>query len=443
MSKLNLELKKNVDQILGFLNKGLLYDALNKIETLREKNPKNYLLINLNGIILNKLKRYDESVQCFEESVNINPNNSDAYNNLGTTLGSIGKFKYALECFQKASKLNPQNNIYLNNIGNLYKDMGDFENAISFFIKAINNDKKNLNSKHNLIKTLTFINPKKNKENFFIKANKLLQSYKTEFNKNKTITNDKIKKVFNDCLNLVDDLIDDTQYGYSHIYRLHREDMKCDRHHKIFKETKIIPENCFSCYKVQANPRNVIDLIKLYFVFDMLRLKNNNNRKTFCETRPYVKSTYVGNIYCYNYEEAKNVKEQLVKLYTVYIDKSYKIWIKRGCSEFGLEYEDYKEVDASSENFMKFDSKWKKKEDDADKNILIRDKISKRLSLNHLTGITLHDILSIKNWLFYAKKIGDNSYKEIYNKKLVSVFMEKILSEQISSRIKNLQEIKP
>ena len=74
---------------------------------------------------------------------------------------------------------------------------------------------------------------------------------------------------------------------------------------------------------------------------------------------------------------------------------------------------------------------------------MIRDKISKRLSLNHLTGITLHDILSIKNWLFYAKKIGDNSYKEIYNKKLVSVFMEKILSEQISSRIKNLQEIKP
>ena len=57
--------------------------------------------------------------------------------------------------------------------------------------------------------------------------------------------------------------------------------LNCERHHKVFNAFKVIPKNCFGCYKVQANPKNVVDLIKLYLIFDRFDLKNNNNRKTF------------------------------------------------------------------------------------------------------------------------------------------------------------------
>ena len=46
----------------------------------------------------------------------------------------------------------------------------------------------------------------------------------------------------------------------------HHEVAHCERHHKVFNDFKIIPENCFGCFKVQANPKNVIDLIKLYLI---------------------------------------------------------------------------------------------------------------------------------------------------------------------------------
>ena len=35
----------------------------------------------------------------------------------------------------------------------------------------------------------------------------------------------------------------------------------------------IIPENCFGCFKVQIQPKNIIDFLKLYLVFDNLKLK--------------------------------------------------------------------------------------------------------------------------------------------------------------------------
>ena len=39
----------------------------------------------------------------------------------------------------------------------------------------------------------------------------------------------------------------------------------------IFKEHGIIPEFCFSCFKVQVEPNSVIDLIKLFVVFDYFK----------------------------------------------------------------------------------------------------------------------------------------------------------------------------
>ena len=51
-----------------------------------------------------------------------------------------------------------------------------------------------------------------------------------------------------------------------------------------------------------------------------------------------------------------------------------------------------------------------------------------------MRGINLADVLIIKNWINYAKLIGDNSYKKIYNKELNNNFINNLLRNQLSFR---------
>ena len=45
------------------------------------------------------------------------------------------------------------------------------------------------------------------------------------------------------------------------------EKYDCKRHFEVFNTFGVIPKNCFSCYKVQIQPNNVLELIKVYFYF--------------------------------------------------------------------------------------------------------------------------------------------------------------------------------
>ena len=86
---------------------------------------------------------------------------------------------------------------------------------------------------------------------------------------------------------------------------------------------------------------------------------------------------------------------------------------------------------------MKYNENWKEKEKIIDNKIPERDKISKRFSKKHITGINLHDVLSIRNWLVYAKKINDESYKKIYSDNLNSSYIDQSLSNQLKIRMDN------
>ena len=55
-----------------------------------------------------------------------------------------------------------------------------------------------------------------------------------------------------------------------------KEYLQCERAFDIFQNYSVMPEYCFSCYKVQIDLKNVIDMIKLQFLFDMLYFDNEN-----------------------------------------------------------------------------------------------------------------------------------------------------------------------
>ena len=78
-----------------------------------------------------------------------------------------------------------------------------------------------------------------------------------------------------------------------------------------------------------------------------------------------------------------------------------------------------------------------KKENIIDNLEPLRSKLDKKILVESIKGINLSDILIMKNWLAYANKIGDESYKEIYPNKIENVYINELLRDQLIFRKSN------
>ena len=103
----------------------------------------------------------------------------------------------------------------------------------------------------------------------------------------------------------------------------------------MFENFNTIAKYCFGCFKVQIDPKNIIDLIKLFLVFDRLKLPNSKNiKKCLIEMRPDISGSYKGLVYCFSLKEAEEVKIILTEILTKVISKTIKIKIRRGYRKF-------------------------------------------------------------------------------------------------------------
>ena len=87
---------------------------------------------------------------------------------------------------------------------------------------------------------------------------------------------------------------------------------------------------------------------------------------------------------------------------------------------------------------MKYNKDWIDKEKLIDMKEPTRLEADKKILGTYLRGVNLSDILIISNWINYANTIGDYSYKKIYDKKIKTNFMNKILEKQLKFRKENL-----
>ena len=159
----------------------------------------------------------------------------------------------------------------------------------------------------------------------------------------------------------------------------------------------IIPKYCFSCYKVQVNLSNVVDLIKLYFAFDNLNLKNNNTRKCIVETRDKIKGNYKGYLYCEDVSDAETVK----KIVEDKKDNLINLFSKR-IVEFTIEKEILPIPDVLSKYIKK-----------QNQNKLILEYDKKEININEMIKL-----LSDNNILFTELKTYDEDLESIFLKLL-------------------------
>ena len=391
MSNKHLSVQEKVNKLASLYEKDLLKEALIEAKSLSNQYPNVSVIYNIYGMINNVLGNWDQSVICFSKAIKLNPTYEDAHYNLGISLDSLGRLEEAILSYTKAIELKP--------------------NYPKFY--------------EGLIRILTFYNPEKPNLNPCVIANKLLQTINYSYDSNKQISDDDVVTFFQRCNNVILENINYLNVNETEIFRSFTIDLKCDRHFQVFNTFNAIPEYCFGCYKVQVEPRNVMELFKLHFVFDKLNLKNNNPRKCMLEMRPKVPGAYKGYIYCFSLSEANEIQNQLTTILNKKISENISITVKRGCSEYGIAYPQYKKINQNDGQLMKYNEEWRSKEKFIDDKLAKRDQSKHRVLRKNLPGATVCDILIMSNWIVYAKIIGDLSYKKIIKEISISPVIEK------------------
>jgi len=291
-------------------------------------------------------------------------------------------------------------------MGNALKDKGDSEAAIDRYKQALKIKPDHPSAQLNLAALLTSYTPEKEDLNLIMTINEAIRKIDIKGNTSNIIPDSQVVDLFSKSLGYI------TSYGLelrtelSQTYRRNSVDLNCVRHMSIFNEHNIIPEFCFGCYKVQVEPRSLIELIKLYLVFDQLELDENNTRKCMVEFRTEISGFYKGLIYCSGLAQAKKIANLLDTIVKRSIGTGLSPKVKRGCSEYPSSFPDYKEINNAGPQLMNYNENWKVIEDGHDRKKPIPPKINIRPSLS---GLNLNDVLVIRKWIDYARGIGDPS----------------------------------
>ena len=369
---LSQEIIKEVERIKSFEKDGEYIKALEISQSLAESTKDNFFLQNLNGYILFKLNNFELSKKYLSKSIELNKNFATSYYLMGL--------------------INRQHN--------------KFEDALGNFIKAISLNNSLNDAHYNIIKILSSFDPKKNLDNPYVFTNSLLKKINFEYKDNLFIEKSKVVNFLKNSIDILKNNLTYVDYPHMQIYRHNSFNLNCDRHFKVFNSYNVIPEFCFDCFKIVVEVKSMLDLIKLYFVFDNLYVGLNNNRKVMVEQRPNVSGIYKGFIYSKNLKELDQIANNLQKTIKKNVGDNFSITTKRGCTEFSQKYPKYKEI--KKNNMMAFEKEWSEKEKIIDNKIY--NNKSETLFINkYLSGPRLNDILIIRNWLKFAKVNNDKS----------------------------------
>tara|TARA_B100000035_G_C21024364_1_gene565491 strand:+ start:153 stop:1430 length:1278 start_codon:yes stop_codon:yes gene_type:complete len=414
----NFKISENIREIIRDIDNRKFNEVLIKIELLLKNYP------NLN------ILDWENEINTYEKSLDKKLEKFKIYINVGVILFKLGKITESITAFEKSIKSNPNFSLAYNNLAVSFLELGMFQEASKYFALALKFNKDDLSAQKHLINIFNLVSPKNHEENNLINLNFKIKNIVNDLNISNYFLTKNIKKILGECKNLIANSKENIIFNETQIFRKNSENLNCFRHFKVFNEFNIIPKYCFECYKIQINLFTIIDLIKLYFIFDLMYLKNNNLRKCMVETRNQISGNYKGYIYCTGLDEANKLSKIINEEMNKNNLNDFKISLKHGCSEFYESYPEFKNID----NKMNYKEEWLVKEKLIDERTPIRMEKDKKIWGNYVKGLNLSDILIIFNWINYAQLIGDLSYKKIFEKEIKPNFLNKILENQLEFR---------
>ena len=412
---MNVKLTKKqlIAQAFIFHEQGKISDASKYYQYFINQGFKDHRIFSNYGLILTNAGNLKKAESYFRKAIELKPDFAVGYHSLGIVLANLGKLQEAELSISKAIKFKPDFADAYSNLGGIFVKLGKLQKAELFLQKANELDPKSKFIENNLISFLTIHQPKKISSNPLYVINQEFKDLIDLGEGDHIITNQEAIKIYSDGLKIYKKYNLTLETPNSQIYKRNEINLNCKRHMGIFKQHKIIPEFCFGCYKVQVEVESIIELIKLFLVFNKLDLDHNNTRKCMVELRNNVSGFYKGLIYCSGLDEALEISKKLnVKIQqNIRIDLKSKV--KRGCSEYALEFPDYKNLNISGDQPMKYKESWRNIENIIDKGNKDWGKSNKSIE-----GFNLKNFLIMRNWIAYAQMIGDLSVNKITQERI-------------------------
>ena len=411
-------------------------EAIKNYENIIKIDPSIVFAYHNLGLIYVETENIDLAKKNFLLAIKINPLFIYSYINLGILFQNEGQKEKAIECFEKIIEIDPKNISGYNNLGLVNASLGKYKKAIKNYLKTLSIDSSNIIAIKSIIFLLTY--HVSDNDHPIINANNELRLLKQDHKLINLLMTENLSLILKrsiEILNKISIDINKLNFTETQSYRRNPLDLNCDYHHKVFNHIIIIPKFCFSCFKVQIEPENVIDLIRLFFIFDDLNLPKNNQRKCMIEFRNQVAGLYKGMIYCSSLEEAKKILEELRPI--LQRNLKFKASIKRGCSEFYNSFPSYNIIESDKKNYMTYNQDWEKIEE----NLKIKKNFNTIKLNNSIPGLSISDVLIIIQWLNYAKIVGDPTIKELDLNFFNSKFIENKLSNQVEFRKKEFINI--
>ena len=409
------------------------YDrALELLNTISNKESNLDLVNRIRASVYLYKKDWEKSLLYYQKIDN--KNNFNISNNMGVAFYKLGKFVEASAMFKEAISFNNKYIPAYENLSLTQKLLGNYELSINCILQGLKLMPNNNKIKNYLIDILNYFEPL-NEENYIINIDKKIRKLDS-LNKKKLINDETIKDILNQSEKILKKSNVNFNFNETQIFRRNKVDLNCKRHLDIFTTHKIIPKFCFSCFKVQITLDNILDLIKLYFYFNNVNLRNNNIRKCVVELRKKVDGNYKGYIFSDSLQDAKEIEEKLkneLQNEKIYLNK---IEIKRGCTEYYDEFELYKDINQNVYNII-YKEDWTNIEKRFDEKHFISKINDEKVYNNTLNKFNLTDFLIIKNWLLYAKIIDDDSYKKIIKFDINDKNFDQFQKEQIKLRKKH------
>ena len=244
------------------------------------------------GNVFKDQKRLEEAEVSYRQAIALKPEYAEAHSNLGGTLQELGKLKEAEASFKQAIALKPDFSEAYSNLGSTLSKLGKLEEAEKSLTKALELKPDFTEAQHKLVELLTVHTSKNESPQPIVNADQEIKEVHLSVESSRLISNDEIIEIFHKASNIIEKYGLDLKTESSQTFRRNSVDLNCTRHMQIFRNFNIIPKFCFGCYKVQVEPRSLLDLMKLFVVFDRVELPEDNIRKCMVEVRPEISGFY-------------------------------------------------------------------------------------------------------------------------------------------------------
>jgi len=137
-------------KILKLYEKKKFKFALDECFLSLNSDPKNFLLLNLSGVILKKLNKIEEALNQFYKAIQAKDDFIDAIYNLATCLMEIGQLKKAEEYFLRCLEINPNNFDCIFNLAECYRKNKNYEKSLKFFNTCLEKKKNDFELLYNI-----------------------------------------------------------------------------------------------------------------------------------------------------------------------------------------------------------------------------------------------------------------------------------------------------